>query len=492
MNPAPRLDDIGVQFASLVRTGELFDSPSPIYTARAPGRLDFMGGNVDYTGGWVLQMPLEEGISAAVQTTSEPVLRVMNRDAESFGWTARIEFPIRDLGSLEAIGRFCRREPGVAWCRYVLGGFHFLHERHQAFRSGGANLLLSADLPPNRGVASSAALELAVLKAASAASGVELAGISLAQAGQWVENVVAHSACGIMDQAAIVLGERNALLPLLCQPCTPQKPIPLPPGVRVWGIDSMVPRATNGIAYETARAAAFMAYSLICRHAGLIIRAHRDGSVVRLSDDRWNGALSNLCSGEFHSIFETILPERMSGEEFLRTCGDHHDPLTCVVPDRLYPIRAAGRYAIAENHRVRSVMTLLQDAQRANAASNLEKIGRIQLQSHQAYRECGLGSAICDELVALAGQFGFAGAKMTGGGAGGVVAVLGFDEQEAALRQMVREFAQRHGAEPRVFRNSADGMDRTPVSTVHPKRWDSVTKTSAPGALLERSGATRS
>jgi len=435
-----------------------------------------MGGNVDYTGGWALQMPLAQGVSAAVQTISEPMVRVINRDAQRFGWASRIDFPARDIGSREAIENFCRRKPGYAWGRYVLGAFHFLHQRHQAFRTGGANLLLSADLPPNCGVASSAALELAVLKAASAASGVELAGIPLAEAGQWVENVVAHSACGIMDQAAIILGERNALLPLLCQPCTPFRPIPLPPGVRVWGIDSMVPRATNGTVYETARAAAFMAYSLICRHAGLAINEFREGSSLRLSDDCWNGSLSNLSYAEFQSTFEEILPETMTGELFLQTCGDHHDPLTAIVGERVYPVRAAGRYATAENERVRSVITLLNEWEITNSASTVEKIGRIQLQSHHAYRECGLGSVVCDELVEMAVRFGFAGAKMTGGGAGGVVAVLGYDEQEAALPLITRAFAERYGTEPRIFCESADGMDRTAISVLQPKRWEMSAK----------------
>jgi L-arabinokinase len=467
MNPPYPPEALAAQFAALAQTSVFFSSPCLIYAARAPGRLDFMGGNVDYTGGWVLQMPLEEGVSAAVQTTFEPMIRLVNRDAERYSWASRIDFPAQAIGSLEAIESFCLREPGSGWGRYVLGAFHFLHERHGAFRMGGANLLLSSDLPPNCGVASSAAVEVAVLKAASAASGIDLAGIALAQAGQWVENVVAHSACGIMDQAAIVLGGRNALLPLLCQPCTPLNPIPLPPGVRVWGIDSMVPRATHGLAYETARAAAFMAYSLLCQHERLAITEHLEDEVFRLSDERWKGSLSNLSSRQFADAFEEILPETMSGEQFLRTCGYHHGPLTSIVCDRLYPVRAAARYATSENDRVRSVMQLLQSTA-ATIPSTIAEIGRVQLRSHHAYRECGLGSSACDELVGIALRRGFAGAKMTGGGAGGVVAVLGFDEQESAFQQMISEFAEKHGAKPRVFRKSGDGTDRMPVSVISP------------------------
>ncbi len=79
------------------------------------------------------------------------------------------------------------------------------------------------------------ALEVATLKAVAAAWGVSLEGISLAMAAQWVENTVVGAACGIMDQAAIVLGRENCLLPLVCQPCQPFSPISLPPGAQHLG-----------------------------------------------------------------------------------------------------------------------------------------------------------------------------------------------------------------------------------------------------------------
>src|SRR6185295_13685753 len=40
-------------------------------TARAPGRLDVMGGIADYSGSLVLQLPIREATFAATQKTSE-------------------------------------------------------------------------------------------------------------------------------------------------------------------------------------------------------------------------------------------------------------------------------------------------------------------------------------------------------------------------------------------------------------------------------------
>ena len=39
---------------------DMFDWSAPVFVARAPGRLDVMGGIADYSGSLVLQMPIAE------------------------------------------------------------------------------------------------------------------------------------------------------------------------------------------------------------------------------------------------------------------------------------------------------------------------------------------------------------------------------------------------------------------------------------------------
>lgn len=446
------------QVAGMMQKAVFFEPTQPAWMARAPGRLDFMGGNVDYTGGMVLQLPLREAVWAAVQPVSRPTIRVFNPGAERHGWDASLELPIHRLLSLPAIEERCGKSPGAHWGRYVLGGFHLLRERYGCFADQGANLFLASDLPPNRGVASSAALEIATLKAASAALGVDLNGPALAEAGQWVENVVAHAACGIMDQAAIVLGGRDSLLPLLCQPCSPLPPIRMPREVRIWGIDSMVSRSTSSLAYEAARAAAFMGYRMICQWEGMPrVGEQRSGFPLR-----WNGYLSNLATSEFRARYEQRLPESLSGRDFLSLYGEHLDPFTSVRPDHIYPVRGAVRYAVEENLRIQTVKLLLENGDASDPSLRL--IGELLYQSHQAYADCGLGSTACDALVALARQSGFLGAKMTGGGSGGVVAILGLAHQQDAFHQLVAAHAEQCGQQPNVFEGSSDGTD---LSGVH-------------------------
>jgi galactokinase len=282
-----------------------------------------------------------------------------------------------------------------------------------------------------------------------------------------VENVVVGAACGIMDQAAIVLGEEDHLLPLLCQPCRPFPAMRRPENLRIWGIDSMAPRSTTGAAYEAARAAAFIGYKLICQREGIDV-VPEVSEISRWTDSRWNGYLSNLAPSEFRSKYERWLPESLSGKEVLARIGEHVDPFTRIHLEMEYPVRAAVRYATEENFRVQMVNSLLQ-SDLSNGTILL--IGEILCQSHVAYTECGLGSENCDELVSRALKAGFAGAKMTGGGGGGVVAVLGTPDGQNAIYRVAREYAGERNAMPHIFDGSSRGVD---AFGIHPLRLHSL------------------
>jgi galactokinase len=469
LSPSKCQQDMGCFEDQIAKHG-CFVSARPLWIARAPGRLDVMGGNVDYTGGMVLQGLVREAVWVAVQPRSDDAIRVLNPGAARFGWAMDFQLGSGELCAPESVRAHCEEREGSRWGRYVLGALYFLKRFYGC--QGGAEVFIASDLPPNKGVSSSAALEIATLKAAAAAWGISLEGVALATAGQWVENVVAGAACGIMDQAAIVLGRENHLLPMLCQPCRPFAPVALPEGICLWGIDSMAPRSTSGEAYETARAAAFMGYRLICQLEGIDVVREQDAAIPRWTDSRWKGYLSNLLVSEFHTCYEHRLPESLSGREFIERAGEHVDPFTTIDPLREYPVRAAVRYATEENLRVQRVSSLLEsvarDGRESSLRSSLQMIGEILCQSHVAYAECGLGSAGCDELVARALNAGLPGAKMTGGGAGGVVAVLGCSDDWPMVCSIARDYAGERGVMPHIFEGSSDGIDAFGVRTLQP------------------------
>ena len=92
-------------------------------------------------------------------------------------------------------------------------------------------------------------------------------------------------------------------------------------------------------------------------------------------------------------------------------------------------------------------------------------LGELMYQSHQSYSDCGLGSAGTDLLVQMVkddqrqGSRALHGAKITGGGSGGTVCVLGDNSQQAAdaVRSIAERYAKQTGHAPYVFRGSSPG-----------------------------------
>src|SRR5829696_7612158 len=57
---------------------ELFKPDRDLVVARAPGRLDVMGGIADYSGSLVLELPLGEATCVALQRDQERRLRIVS------------------------------------------------------------------------------------------------------------------------------------------------------------------------------------------------------------------------------------------------------------------------------------------------------------------------------------------------------------------------------------------------------------------------------
>jgi len=448
--------------AALRDAGIFFARDEALYVSRAPGRLDLMGGNVDYTGGLVFQSTIREATWAAAQRRRDKRIVFWNPQMKQEGWLDRVEFDLSSLRDEESARDLVNGDSGVRWTAYVLGVFYLLRCRYPAQATTGANVYIESDVPLNKGVSSSAALEVAAMKVSAAAYGITLAGVELAEACQWVENVIAQSACGIMDQAASVLGDEDQMVPLVCQPCRPRPLVRLPTGLRCWGIDSGVRRAITGIEYEAARAAAFVGYGMICVWEGLSLVRHEDCRIPRFVEPQWDGYVSNIPPSLFRSRYESRLPVQASGEEILALGRVHPDPFTAIRPEVKYRVRACTRYAVEENQRVEKFVELASDAKVASPEDRFRLMGELMFQSHASYTECGLGCAATDLLVNLvrdehAKLFG---ARITGGGGGGTVAVLAAEGTEEALGRVVKTYAEVRGYEPYVFRGSSMGADR--------------------------------
>jgi L-arabinokinase len=437
-----------------------FSGDAPLMVARAPGRLDVMGGIADYSGALVLQLPLERGTVAIAQAQAEPVLDIVSmRDGVRYQYRMDWDLqrgPVASPGALAA--RFAGRDDH--WASYVVGVVDACLTRLAGASppaARGVKVLVESTVPEGKGISSSAALEVASMFAVAASLGLDAGGEAVAHACQWAENRIAGAPCGIMDQMTAACGRADRLLQLLCQPGTIEGHVEVPAGYRFYGIDSGLRHAVTGADYGTVRTAAFMGYRMIAAFAG-----HRVASLggrVRVDDDQWHGYLANVTPDSFTRQYEARLPVAMSGAEFLREYGGITDEVTTVDPERRYPVRQAARHPVLEHARVRRFARLLEDLRRDQAVA--VEIGRLMLESHESYGACGLGSDGTDRLVALVAEAGAGrglfGAKITGGGSGGTVAVFATEDAADLVHGIARRYSAETGHAAEVFTGSSPG-----------------------------------
>lgn len=453
------------RFARLVNDHSNFFEPgTPVIVARAPGRLDLMGGIADYSGSLVLELPLAAATFVAAQPVTEECVTVLSIAAAELGCEPLVALPLHELvppagplGYAEARTLLCA-DPLRSWAAYVVGALIVLQRERGIRPERGLRLLVASEVPAGKGVSSSAALEVAAMQAICAALGSSLDGRELAILCQKLENAVVGAPCGVMDQMTAACGEQDRLLALLCQPAEQQAAIALPPEVEVWGIDSGIRHAVSGADYGSVRVGAFMGYRIIAEEAGLVVSVLSEGSVW-VEDPLWNGYLANITPSIWETCFRDRVPETIDGAVFLERYGGSTDTATAIDPARRYAVRQPTAHPIYEHHRVRIFRSLLQNAPPGD--EQLSLLGELMYQSHASYSACGLGSDGTDrlvELVRMAGPAaGLYGAKITGGGSGGTVAVLARRGARAVVENIAAEYERESGLRATVLGGSSPG-----------------------------------
>src|SRR2546429_1865132 len=142
------------------RLRAFFSGDSSMYIARAPGRLDVMGGIADYSGARVLELPLECSTAALLQLQDTPRCDIATRRAGRWHFFG-VELP---AGAPAELAAWVAGRDADRWASYVVGIVQ--HCLSCAARTGrrippGVRLLIDSTVPEGRGGASSAALEVA-------------------------------------------------------------------------------------------------------------------------------------------------------------------------------------------------------------------------------------------------------------------------------------------------------------------------------------------
>jgi L-arabinokinase len=194
--------------------------------------------------------------------------------------------------------------------------------------------------------------------------------------------------------------------------------------------------------------------------------------------------LANLSPDVWRALRSGI-PEKMRGNDFLARYESHDDAATIVEPEIEYSLRLATEHPIYEADRVRRFIALLRTVEENEAARNelLSAAGDLMIQSHFSYEHrCNLGSAETDLLVSSLREQGPAqgilGAKITGGGAGGTVAMMADRRRnnnlEATLQTVMHEYSKRTGHTPQLLRGSSPGAAQWPVRRISLEELSSI------------------
>ncbi|EFE93932.1 galactokinase [Serratia odorifera] len=343
---------------------------APTMTIQAPGRVNLIGEHTDYNDGFVLPCAIDYQTVISIAKRDDRQIRVLAADyhhqLDQFSLDAAIE-----------------AHPQLQWANYVRGVVKHLQSRNADV--GGADLVISGNVPQGAGLSSSASLEVAVGQALQALYQLPLDGVALALNGQEAENQFVGCNCGIMDQLISALGQKDHALLIDCRTLE-TRAVPMPADVAVVIINSNVKRGLVDSEYNTRRKQCEAA----ARFFG--VKALRDVSPA---------------------LFFPIQHEM--------------DPL----------VAKRARHVISENQRTLA-------AAEALAAGDLKRIGVLMAESHASMRDdFEITVPPIDTLVEIVkGVIGDrGGVRMTGGGFGGcIVALMPLDLVEAVRSTVQREY----------------------------------------------------
>ncbi|MGD0140496.1 MAG: hypothetical protein ABSD28_16635 [Tepidisphaeraceae bacterium] len=431
-----------------------FFNSGEVWVGRVPARLDVMGGIADYSGANVCQAVLGRGMLIALQARTDSTLRIRSIQV---GRALPVEtrIPLNyfysgdGLGSYAQVRQLCQANPLAFWAAYIGGSiFTLLKEESVKIPYGFSMLLLSA-VPMNVGIGSSAAVEIGTLACLNAYLGLSLSAKRIAELGQMAENHVVGAPCGIMDQIAITSGRKGKLTHILCRPGSIVGEVEIPPGTGFVGINSMVRHSVGASPYSDTRIGAFIGKKIIND-----IRALAGGAPL--------GYLTELSVDELNGKFAKLLPNTIIGSEFVKKHRTHGDPVTTIQPDAEYRVAGPTRHPIEENERVLKFIDALRSANQGDDKS-LVTAGQMMYGAHDSYKNnCNLSVEEVDFLIDAVRKRGPAaglyGAKITGGGTGGTVAVFGkLDALREQIPQIATEYSRRVGVMPDIFEGSSSG-----------------------------------
>ncbi|MFM2480850.1 galactokinase [Celerinatantimonas sp. YJH-8] len=366
------------------KTKQIFASSfgyQPTDFIQAPARVNLIGEHTDYNDGFVLPCAINYQTVISASKREDATIRVISADYDN----QQDEFlPSADLTP----------HPEYLWANYVRGVVKYLCQR--GYSLGGADLVISGNVPQGAGLSSSASLEVAVGQTMNHLNQLDIDLKIIALNGQQAENQFVGCNCGIMDQFISALGQKGNALLIDCRDLSTQA-VAMPVGVDVVIINSNVKRGLVGSEYNLRREQCEAA----AQHFG--VKALRDLTIDQLN-------------------------ERI----------DELDPA----------VAKRARHVVTENARTLEACQALQEG-------DLPRLAMLMGASHRSMRDdFEITVPAIDELVSIVGDVvgSRGGVRMTGGGFGGcVVALVPQELTQEVCKQVRNEYPKRTALEPTIY-----------------------------------------
>ena len=207
--------------------------------ASAPGRVSVLGEHTDYNDGLVLPTVIAQQTRVALAEAADGVERIHSAQlGRSPAATAGTPVAAAAAPAGEAFGRY------VSGCAAVV--------RERGHRVPPLWVYVDSQVPIGAGLSSSAALEVATLRALRIRYGLPFDDVQIARLAQEAEVRFAGVQCGILDQMACSVGAAGKLLFLDTRSFATAL-VPLPDGAELCVIDSGTSRTLAASAYNQRR-----------------------------------------------------------------------------------------------------------------------------------------------------------------------------------------------------------------------------------------------
>ena len=351
---------------------------------RAPGRVNLIGDHTDYNEGFVLPMNIGRETVVVAERRKDDQVQVYSLDFDE-----RINAPVHNLQY--------RADDG--WANYVKGTLLAL--QNHGYKIDGLNLVIGGTVPQGAGLSSSASLEAAVARAASALYGFNWEPLGIAKALQQAENTFIGISSGIMDPLCITAAKKGHALFLDCR-SNKWEDIPVDfDDASFVIIDSGISRSLKNTAFNDRRKECDEAMAIL-KKKNPRYQSLRDVGVVAL--ERHKKALNPIL--------------RKRAEHVI-----HENDRVLKAADALKKKDAAA-FGVLMNRSHRSLSLLFQ-------TSNLELDALVEYAQRQ------------EEVF---------GSRLTGAGFGGcTVSLVKKDQVEAFVEKTKRWFAQKRGMKATVI-----------------------------------------